>query len=357
MNNLSGKKNQKGVALITALLVVSIAVIAAAAMYQREYFNRQHLHNIIKNDQSYYYSIAAESWAMTILADDIENSDGKPIDDAEEVSLRAEGIQAPIDNGSLSGKLFDLQGKFNINNLIKYDKESGKYIKSEEDFLIFYRLVEIINENPREDDPYKDIEIPRDLPHKVLDWIDSDDVATSDDMGMGAEDEVYSAQMPPYKAANGMVMSLSELIMVDGFHTVENGDAVLKKLEPYITALPNGTHINVNIAPPEVIAALVKGLDLADAQTMVNDLKEEPAQKVNDFTNNLKSFFGSDEEGLAAKKSIDNLVKNSKLGITTNYFYLEIETEYSGSYSRLHSIIYRSDKGEMMVIVRGDGCI
>ncbi len=350
-------KKQSGVALITALLVVAIAVVAAAAMFQREYFNVRQTSNIMQSDQSYFYSLAAESWAMTMLAEDINNSNGKLVDDAEEADKRAEGLETPIDNGSLSGKMFDLQGRFNLNNLIKYDQSSGKYVKSELDFAIFKRLVEIINDNPKEDDPYKEILIPIDLPHKILDWIDSDMDTTSDNTGSGAEDDVYSSQEPAYVAPNGRIASISELMLVDGIYDEVNKDAIFRRLEPYITALPERTAINVNIASAELIAALIDDMRFSDAETLVGELKTDPVDDVAGFIESYKGFFKSGKVDKEKNKAIDKLSTDKVIGVSTDYFYLQVETEFADSKSRLHSLIYRSSKKGLVVVARGNGCL
>lgn len=354
------KGSQKGVALITALLVVAIAVVAATAMFQREYFNVRQTGNIIQSDQSYLYSVAAESWAMTILSEDYANDTRKnKVDDAEEADQRAQGLETPIDNGSLSGKMFDLQGKFNLNNLIKYDSDSGKYVTSEADFEILKRLINHINDNPADDDPYKEIRIPDDLAHKIVDWVDSDIDVTSDSVGTGGEDELYSALVPAYYTPNGRLASISELMLIDGVYDEVNKDAVFRKLEPFVTALPERTKINVNIASPELIAALIYGMTYSDAQTLVSEMKTEPVEDIADFVKNYKEFFKNEKEEERTKiyKQIDELSSGKVVGVATNYFHLAIETNFLEGVSRLQSLIYRSDKGKFLVVARGEGAL
>jgi general secretion pathway protein K len=40
------------------------------------------------------------------------------------------------------------------------------------------------------------------------------------------------------------------------------------RLGPFVTALPRATALNVNTAPPEVLAAVVRGLDLEEARSL-----------------------------------------------------------------------------------------
>jgi general secretion pathway protein K len=82
----------------------------------------------------------------------------------------------------------------------------------------------------------------------LADWIDSDNTPNTPD---GAEDSVYLAQSPPYRAANLPVTSISELLALPGF-----GRDRYDRLKPYITALPVGTSINVCTASGVVLDAL-----------------------------------------------------------------------------------------------------
>ena len=95
----------------------------------------------------------------------------------------------------------------------------------------------------------------------VYDRIDDDDKPQPQN---GAEDEYYLALDPPYRAANRPLIHVDELAMVRGFDASVRG-----RLAPFVSALPGPTAVNVNTAPPEVLAALVDGLDLVAARTLV----------------------------------------------------------------------------------------
>jgi general secretion pathway protein K len=85
----------------------------------------------------------------------------------------------------------------------------------------------------------------------LADWLDSDDLTSSG----GAETPYYQTLKPPYRARNGKLATLTELLLVRGF-TPE----IVGKLRPFVTVYPMQTgydqHININTAPKEVIVAL-----------------------------------------------------------------------------------------------------
>ena len=59
-----GDTPQQGVALVTALLVVALATVAAVAMATRLHVDVRRTANLVHGEQSYAYALAAESWAQ-----------------------------------------------------------------------------------------------------------------------------------------------------------------------------------------------------------------------------------------------------------------------------------------------------
>jgi general secretion pathway protein K len=60
--------------------------------------------------------------------------------------------------------------------------------------------------------------------------------------------------------------------------------ASIAALMPYVVLLPVATPVNLNTAPPEVVAAVVGGLDLAAAQRLVEFRRGTPFSSVGAFT-------------------------------------------------------------------------
>jgi general secretion pathway protein K len=133
----------------------------------------------------------------------------------------------------LTASLEDMQGRFNINNLVQQDGTVDPTY-----FAAFQQLLATLGIEPK-------------WAGYVVDWIDPDIVPTNPE---GAEDSVYLGQAPPYRTPNMYVTSASELLALPGF-----GRDRFRKLEPYITALPNGTSINLCTAPGPVLDAFIPG--------------------------------------------------------------------------------------------------
>ncbi len=232
----SRRSNQDGVALLTVLLVTGLITIMAVAMLNRQQIDIRRTGNVIAADQALALARGGESWAIRLLARDQKNSDSDHL--AEEW---AQGLPPiPVEGGAVSGYIIDLQGRFNINNLLAAD--SGLREKSRGQFQRLLRLCQIEPESLE----------------GVVDWLDADG-----EEGW-AEDWAYANLDTPYRTANQPMQSPSELrqvqgISAQGFHC----------LEPLISALPAGTALNINTAPAAIVASLAEELSLVQAQNIV----------------------------------------------------------------------------------------
>src|ERR1700749_513218 len=107
-------ESQRGVALITALVVMAIAAAIAAAMYWRDGLATRRTAAVVQGDQAMEYALGAEGWAEQILARDAKQN-------AQATSLSQDWAHQlpplPVDGGQILGKPEDLQGRFNINNV------------------------------------------------------------------------------------------------------------------------------------------------------------------------------------------------------------------------------------------------
>src|SRR4029077_11701465 len=81
----------------------------------------------------------------------------------------------------------------------------------------------------------------------IIDWLDRDSIDTP---GGGAEADYYLKLIPPYEPRNGTMPTIGDLRMIKGID-----DATFLKLKNYLTVEPE-TRVNVNTAPPEVLACL-----------------------------------------------------------------------------------------------------
>jgi general secretion pathway protein K len=231
---------QRGVAILVAMLVVTIGTIIAVNLMWQATLDLRRTESALATDQGMLYVQGAEAWAADILRQDEVDS---PNWDHLGEPWATELPPLPVDGGTISGRLEDLQGRFNLNNLLTSEGRPDPIARHQLERLLL--LLEI--------DPA--------LAGAVVDWEDPDsDVQFPD----GGEDVTYSAADPPYRTPNTAITTPSELMAVAGF-TRE----IYTKLAPYVTVLPRGTKLNVNTASDVVLASLSDDIDLSMAQSLI----------------------------------------------------------------------------------------
>ena len=237
---MSGRERQRGVAVLTAMLVVAIGTIIAVNLMWEATLDLRRTESALAADQGLMYMQGAEAWAADILRQDQVDS---PNSDNLSEQWATELPPLPVDGGTIVGKLEDLQGRFNLNNLIKPDGTQNDLARRQ-----FERLLGLLNLDPG-------------LAGAVVDWLDPD---TELRFPTGGEDVTYAGADPPYRTANSMITSPSELMAITGFDR-----DTYAQLAPYVTALPIGTKLNVNTASAVVIASLSDDIDLPTAESLV----------------------------------------------------------------------------------------
>ena len=239
---MSTVEAQRGVAIVMAIIVVAIGTMIAVGLTWRQTLDLRRTESALAADQGLMYVQGAEAWAADILRQDLVDS---PDSDNLGEQWAIELPPLPVDGGAIRGRLDDLQGRFNLNNLIGSDGKESLLARRQ-----LERLLVSVEADPA-------------LAGAVIDWLDPD---TELRFPSGGEDVVYSDAEPPYRTANSMITSTSELMAVAGFDR-----EIYRRLAPYITVLPAGTKLNVNTASDVVLASLSDNIDLATATSMIEE--------------------------------------------------------------------------------------
>lgn len=222
-----GRRRQRGVAMLTAIVLVALATIVAASIAFNNAMTARRGTAIYTFDQGLMLVGAAEALAAYALREDrIENQR----DDPTETWAQPYGPIEVVPGAWLEASLEDLQGRFNINGLIDAEGEADPVAVAG-----FERLL-------------ASLDLERKWASLLTDWIDRDVQPLFPD---GGEDALYSSQDPPYRAPNAPITSITELLALPGF-----GAERYQRLAPYVSALPPGTTLNLCTAPGRVIDAL-----------------------------------------------------------------------------------------------------
>lgn len=316
MNSSMQKNRQAGVALITALLVVTLATTLAVAMSSRQQVDIRRTENNLRFDQGMLYAQGGEKWAQSILQKDIESDlkDSRKVDSLDEDWAR-ELPPTPLEDGQISGNISDLQGRFNLNNLLQTGSQNkAEREASELQLAMFQRLL-------------RALELDEKIAIALLDWIDPDGETRFPD---GAEDGEYLDQDPPYRPANLPLADVSELRLVKGV----NAEAYYALL-PHVCVLPEFTAININTASKEVLMSLADEISDTIADNLVAERSTSPAETRDDFIKRV-------DEQLAGKEGMGEKLKNI-IEVSSHYFQSHATVHTGRTRILMHSLIYRNE--------------
>ena len=246
--------SQRGVALLTILLlVVSITVVAGAMLASQKIAIRRSGLLFDQNQLSQDIN-AGQQLAITMI-----RADDKLNDTDSEQDIWAQPLPPYLlANHSISIEVRDEASRFNINNLYQNGAVDSAAV------AIFQRLLTQLNLEP-------------DIAIAVLDYQDTDSDVYQDG---GDESVVYSQQS---SGSASKILPNQALVSVDQLQEIRGVNAeVLAALRPYITAVPYYVPINVNTASPVLLAALIDGATSQQMQGLVDMRAKQALASIDD---------------------------------------------------------------------------
>lgn len=224
---------QRGVALITVMLVVALVTVVCAALLVRQQLAIRSTGNQLLVRQAQYYAEGGELLAKAILR---REQNSEPADHPAQPWANP-GLRFPLDEGGeLRLRIEDLAGRFNLNSLAAGGEQG------EQALLRLRRLLLSLQLTPA-------------YAERLQDWLDTDQEPT----GMaGAEDGQYLLLNPAYRTGVGRIVDVSELRLLLGM-----SEADYQRLLPFVSALPSQVELNINTASARVLASLGEGIPAA----------------------------------------------------------------------------------------------
>lgn len=261
--------SQRGAALIVVLLLAAIVAAVAGARLEEQDFAVRRLENEQDFVQARWVLKGGVNWARSVLSEDARLSS---IDHRKE--LWATGLlPTQIEQGTVAGEIVDYQGLFNLANLFRDGKPS------ERDLAHFRRLLSILALRP-----------------ELADAI----------------------------VAQPGILEVGDLYKARG---VEG--AAIAKLKPFVAVLPRRTPLNVNTAPPEVLAAVIDALTLGDAQVLAKSLAAAPIPNAQD---------------LAIRLPRPDLLDPREIGTASEFFLVRGRAEVGKADLRMEALLERHGK-------------
>lgn len=257
----NSKPFQQGSALISALFIITLVAIAATAMSIRIQMDIYRTRLTIQSDKLYLASEAVSFWAMGELSNKkisviSKNNDGALI----EFPRNSQNLSP---NLVTTGVLYDIQGRFNLNNLIEKDY-----------FPFFIKLLENVL-------PDVDAKEREKIAIATKQWI------TPYAPGRGNDEFVsyYTQQKPPYYPAQDLMQNVSEFRLIRGVDAT-----IYRTLSPYITALPEVTKINLNSASKLMLMSLGNGVTESQVTEIIRLRGNKGIKEVGDLFKHIEDL-------------------------------------------------------------------
>ena len=306
---------RRGVALITALLITALAGTVAAGLSWDNALDVRRTMVMLYRDQAIQVAVGSEGWVRSILQDDLENSPSDHLGEIWATEIPALPIDAEAVQGEIYGKIEDLQGRFNVNNLLDGNGEIDAVSLEQ-----FQRLLAVLG-------------LDAALADKTADWLDADQ---TESIPYGAEDALYSGLTPSYRTANQRIANVTELAALDGMDRTS-----YEILLPHVTALPERTPINVNTATRAVLQSLGPNIAESDAEGLIA-LREEGG-----FVDYTTVFAPLVDPGL-----------QPWISETTSYFQLKAVVQIDTVRITLFTVLHRDQSGlDVTPLLRSLGTI
>lgn len=290
---------QRGVVLITAVLLVALAASVATFLVWRQSLWVRQLENLRAQSQAALIAKSGVDLARVLL------NAQKAIADKATGRWHVTLPPLPAEDGTLSGDIRDEQGLLNLNNVAQ----------SPTDYDAFSRLLVALN-------------LPATLAATLRDWIDVDDLVSDG----GAEDARYLSLDPPYRTANQPLTDINNLYRVMGYD-----EKSINAIRPFVTVLPLGVRLNVNTAPAEVLAAYFNLPDVA-AQTLVASRTTARFIDPSDFANR----FPQRSANIAA----------TQVAFVSNYFVVTTSAKFGTAQASVEALLDRSGPYPKVVWLR-----
>lgn len=306
---------QRGIALVTALVLVAIATVLAAAIGFASAMSSRRASAVFGADQALLAAEGAEAMAAYALKQSATPPPGP--DSLDQAWAQPYGPYELAPGVTLEfAQIEDQQGKFNINNLADGGGTDEESVKE------FQRLLSSLGLETK----WAGI---------LADWIDNDNNPNDPD---GAEDSTYLGQTPPYRAANMPITSISELLALPGF-----GRDRYNRLAPYISALPPGTPINVCTASGLLLDAISGKTEYSvDLASLANSRQENgcfPSLSV------YETSLSKQQQGAL----------QTRVGQASQYYRLRTTITIGTARFNLYSLMYVDGGGQIRPILRTFG--
>ena len=230
---------QRGIALISVLLVMSLALLITGGLLRSHHLSLQSSGQQLLQMQLRQLASDGETWALLLLRDALQDAE-KPVERFQGWTAMAPGFD--VEDAQIRIDIDDLAGRFNLNALLRQGQVDQVTLNR------WARLLELL-------------------------------------------------ELPPLQLSQvGPLGELSQLRLLPGIDA-----RLLQRLEPWVTLLPTDTALNINTAPALLLRTLGE-VDAATADALARQAATTPWASVQAFTQDpLLSGQGLSNHGLGTQ--------------------------------------------------------
>jgi general secretion pathway protein K len=240
----AAKRSERGVALLVTMMALALMTLLVMDFTSSASLGYRAAAGQANQLRAEYLARSAIGVGLSLLSGDARRDalNSTPYDGLDE-QWAIPYPPVPLGGGAAQISIVDEARKIDINLLI--NPRTGRPNP------IYIGIVERL---------FTNIGVSPALVPAIVDWLDPDSIESAG----GAEADYYLRLMPPYEPRNGPMPTIGDLRMIKGVD-----DATFFRLQQFLTTAPE-PRVNINTAPPEVIAALMP--QLSDNISMVKQI-------------------------------------------------------------------------------------
>jgi len=313
MKRRSARRAHGGAAVLMALFVAALATLIITGLFHRQFVLLRTIENQQLTSQSRLLLRGALDWGRAILREDANRSQYDALSEPWAQPLAETRLDQLGETASLAalatiaGSMEDAQGRFNLRNVV----ENGQVVERELQAL--RRLVTLLQ-----------------LPEQTADLI-------AQRMQQALPPALVSDQSGSFSAADlrerDKPRPLPLMLPQDIAGIAGIDPAAVQRLAPYIVVLDERTPLNANTAAPEVIAARVPELTLAEARTLVAE-------------RDRLSYFNNTGEVRTRLGNKGALVTDSEISTASRFFFIRGEVKLDRAVTRMEALVKRAIPGQ-----------
>lgn len=295
LNSHAVNSHTRGAALVLAMLIAALAAIVAIAVAAEQQRWFAEVANRRDQVQAQALALAGVQWSRQIMQDDARSAMVDHLGEPWAYPLP----RTPLENGSIEGRIEDAQGRLNINNLAT-DGALGK-----EERACLARLF-----------------AQRGIAPGKLDAIAALVLTVPASTGVQTIQAPLPAQPLPVSLRP---VRVAEIAAARGVTPRD-----VAQLIPYLVAIPAATVLNVNTAPPEVLAAAIPGLSADALAALVEERARKPFATLADFRSRLPSGA--------------TIPNETTLGVGSSYFLVSVRARQGETLAQARALLRRDGR-------------